>query len=642
MVRVGVDAPDCDTIAVRGLMADKGDWVTIVRGKRGVGLSGEVVWLGPSKFGTGQRVGVKTADGETVWTSASAVERSEGGPAQSFRFYGRNPSDWFEGANYGHDVTVSFAQAPTGADLERVASSLLDAGVAWQEPRWSGRQLWIRVGGRGVEFLAAIQGWLRALQSDVPVVDVVFHGLREGDPGYDDPPTAAADMGLAAGLRRPVDARAPAWAPSAAFDAALADIHAAKAAARDRAAIEQALAKQKPSAKVRFEWADGDAPVEPGPVSVPGLPTALGPFRVTVEPDGERALALGSRALLEVDRATGAVRWLPTPAGPDTWPIAAAWLANDHRAVLSHAGIHVFRGEELVTEHKCSAGSLAAFAQGHGLYARGRTSRVFAFAHGKLTRLASLAHARGRVFERNGDMHLATPAGALVARGSGEAIAAAVAKKPRRRKPKSLGVRLLRWTPISTSTAMPDEPDEPDASTSRELPPDLRQRHGLGEIERVASSPSGAWIALQTAEQLFVYEAASESLTPALPRCRSFFVRDDGVLIAYGFEHALWCRKGRPGASEWTHVRRAVGAGTRADYLASLDLLAVALADGTLRIYALVEEREIRTVWECRGFDAAVERAGGVCLRGPDGLVRVDGLEAIAADLRGSVTPGGS
>lgn len=38
------------------------------------GLEGEVFWLGPSKFGPGQPVGVRDASGETHWLDADDVE----------------------------------------------------------------------------------------------------------------------------------------------------------------------------------------------------------------------------------------------------------------------------------------------------------------------------------------------------------------------------------------------------------------------------------------------------------------------------------------------------------------------------------------------------------------------------------------
>src|SRR5690606_23086762 len=56
----------------------KGARVTITSGREGVGESGEVFWVGDSKFGKGMRYGVKSADGATYWADERDVTPIEG------------------------------------------------------------------------------------------------------------------------------------------------------------------------------------------------------------------------------------------------------------------------------------------------------------------------------------------------------------------------------------------------------------------------------------------------------------------------------------------------------------------------------------------------------------------------------------
>lgn len=53
--------------------AGRGDQVRVTAGKA-AGAVGEVFWVGPSKDGSGNRCGLRTADGATVWTSLREVE----------------------------------------------------------------------------------------------------------------------------------------------------------------------------------------------------------------------------------------------------------------------------------------------------------------------------------------------------------------------------------------------------------------------------------------------------------------------------------------------------------------------------------------------------------------------------------------
>lgn len=60
--------------AARATYALKGQQVTVVKGRKvPVGTTGEVFWVGQSKYG-GFRVGLKDAEGETHWTAAANVQ----------------------------------------------------------------------------------------------------------------------------------------------------------------------------------------------------------------------------------------------------------------------------------------------------------------------------------------------------------------------------------------------------------------------------------------------------------------------------------------------------------------------------------------------------------------------------------------
>lgn len=52
---------------------DKGDRAAIVSGRKGVGIRGEVFWIGPNKYGPGMRYGLKGDDGQTHWLDESEI-----------------------------------------------------------------------------------------------------------------------------------------------------------------------------------------------------------------------------------------------------------------------------------------------------------------------------------------------------------------------------------------------------------------------------------------------------------------------------------------------------------------------------------------------------------------------------------------
>ncbi len=56
---------------------NKGTRVKIVKGQKGVGVAGEIFWIGDNKYGPGKRFGVRGDDGETYWVDAELVEASD-------------------------------------------------------------------------------------------------------------------------------------------------------------------------------------------------------------------------------------------------------------------------------------------------------------------------------------------------------------------------------------------------------------------------------------------------------------------------------------------------------------------------------------------------------------------------------------
>ena len=46
---------------------NKGARVKIIRGRSGVGVSGEIFWKGDSRYSDGERLGIRGDDGETYW-----------------------------------------------------------------------------------------------------------------------------------------------------------------------------------------------------------------------------------------------------------------------------------------------------------------------------------------------------------------------------------------------------------------------------------------------------------------------------------------------------------------------------------------------------------------------------------------------
>lgn len=180
-----------------------------------------------------------------------------------FRFYGRYPSDWLEGANDGHAFSLQLVAAPDDATLERIAQTFereLDGGAAQlsAEPwSWSGRFAHFRVGERGrvgTAILKPVSAALRATHRFAPIRDVVYVNAREGSGRWDEwslaqgPPDAGpAGFAYLGMFRRPTLDTLPAYSPSDVFEAARRAAWAELDA--DRRAAQAARAEQKRAAR---------------------------------------------------------------------------------------------------------------------------------------------------------------------------------------------------------------------------------------------------------------------------------------------------------------------------------------------------------------------------------------------------------
>lgn len=57
---------------------EKGTRVVVVKGRKAVGTTGTVFWIGDNKFGEGKRAGIEGDDGETHWISVEYLEETDG------------------------------------------------------------------------------------------------------------------------------------------------------------------------------------------------------------------------------------------------------------------------------------------------------------------------------------------------------------------------------------------------------------------------------------------------------------------------------------------------------------------------------------------------------------------------------------
>jgi len=263
---------------------DKGTRVRVLRGPA-LGQRGVVFWSGPSKYGGGLRLGVKTDGGETVWLGGGDVEaEAEGGGAEvkarfPYRFYGHGcGGDWIEGANDGHCFTLQFEREPDDDELTLLGELFTDslrrgrARPGYQDWRWSGPWALFNVGERGratgEQIVSAVEGFLDQAHALVPLVDVVYFNAREGVDGWDrwsidqcppDPgPFEMAQVGL---FPRPYDPSLPKPSSRPAFEQG----RTAKARAEQRAKLEAALAKQARKRIRVVPVAEEELPPRPDP-----------------------------------------------------------------------------------------------------------------------------------------------------------------------------------------------------------------------------------------------------------------------------------------------------------------------------------------------------------------------------------------
>ena len=200
----------------------------------------------------------------------------------SFRFYGRKPDDWVEGANLGHGFGVQFAREPTEAEaraLGELYERTLATGPAEPSPdpwRWSGRFAGFDVGERwssGRAFLGAVTDFLMEAKHIVPLKDVVYMNAREGAGAWDrwslsqGPPDPGPDLGTAfmVEYRRPIDPAAAPLRANAAFEEGRGAWREAAAARRRARDIEAADALTVPRKPGNVGLVRTDASFEPRP-----------------------------------------------------------------------------------------------------------------------------------------------------------------------------------------------------------------------------------------------------------------------------------------------------------------------------------------------------------------------------------------
>ena len=252
--------------------------------------------------------------------------------------------------------------------------------------------------------------WVFQVDAEIPVTDVVFHDIREGDDD-DGVPVAAAHHGLRG---RPEDATLPPFAPRDAFEEELGRLwevwEAERAAAAERAEVarlDAALGKQKDGAAVRFVRLVGELspppwderlcagfdipdPLMERPPDVPETSTYRVPAPgdhpipharravarvigahpkvayldadgrrhelsapsvawVSVEEGGRRGVIGGGWSILEVDLEAHTARSRPRPA-PREALFGVVCLAEGRVAVRTRTGLYVLDADDRVVE----------------------------------------------------------------------------------------------------------------------------------------------------------------------------------------------------------------------------------------------------------------------------------------------------
>lgn len=610
-----------------------------------------------------------------AWCANLAWMKNNSKAQGTFEFFCRNPEDWFEGANFGHLMTVAF-ESDIDDDAERlIAKHLKGAKVSFDKLCFSGRVMKFFMGGRGLWFLSKAETFARNVNAELPVKDVVFHGMRAGDSGHAHAPAPAADMNFGMGFPRPIDDDAPPWKVGKACTEELHKLN--KAAFEDkqyqsaRAGIDKALAKQK-DGPVQVHEASAPEAIEPDlslfqlaskrPVQkhVPGqgplkpmagdYPYAHGVrsvariFRgdsleasavavidgksrvefelglpiiyIGLSHDGSHALFGSNTFIGHLDLVTGAVTPLPSPNAHEGLR-GITPLANGCWAALNNSGLYVFdKDNTLVAHNKMKATNMEAFAEGYGLAVYNRVKlTAFSFVHNKLKALTKFGFVFPPLREVDDTLFFTTPAGDLALTGAHTTIKSMRAAKPGKSKAKAPTCELLTWA-LAPGV-------EPPLLAPAELPEDIT-------AVKASSSPSGEWVAFQNAEGLSVLHKPTASITRALPECTDFNMTNDGQLVAFGFGHVMWRHKPERAAREWPGTYHSLsGRKGHASYVHADDLMFV-FFDGEFQPAVIANVGQTFELVLLAGLRGAFEHEGITHLKWDGVTIKVEGLKQMA------------
>ena len=188
------------------MAVQRGDQVTVTGG-RSKGQTGVVFWIGPDKYGSGQRVGITTAAGEKVWakdTQVRAVDgagRSEDGAAPKFEYLETEDYD-----NPCVGAQLRFVDELDEASLRKIGERWITfrrARTHLQCWRFSDTAAEVMIEPKGLDrdALDALESWLRDLHRVVPIASArLFMGSGpplEGNPA----PHPALEAGVLAKLQ---------------------------------------------------------------------------------------------------------------------------------------------------------------------------------------------------------------------------------------------------------------------------------------------------------------------------------------------------------------------------------------------------------------------------------------------------------
>ena len=91
---------------------NKGDRAAVVGGKSGIGVRGEVFWIGENKYGPGWRYGLRGDDGNTYWVDQNDIGREEGAPPPP-----PPPPEVPQGEGFDKGARVTIIDAPNGQGI---------------------------------------------------------------------------------------------------------------------------------------------------------------------------------------------------------------------------------------------------------------------------------------------------------------------------------------------------------------------------------------------------------------------------------------------------------------------------------------------------------------------------------------------